>query len=80
MTVLRYPWYLPVNPCCNSGCDPCGNPQTIATRQSDYIIYTGPNLVCSGIDNGDTLTTVIEKIEALLCGITTTTTSTTVIT
>jgi hypothetical protein len=76
MTVLRYPYYLPMNPCCNSGCDPCGNPQATLTRQSDSIIYTGPNLPCSGIDNGDTLTVVIQKIEELLCGITTTTTTT----
>lgn len=78
MTVLRYPWYLPVNSGCGCGCtDPCGNPQTTTTRQSDYIIYTGPSLPSTGIDNGDTLTTCIEKIEEFLSGFTTTTTTTT---
>jgi hypothetical protein len=72
-----YPWYfLPVNPCCSSPCDPCGNPMSTPARQSDYIVYTGANLPCSGIDTGDTLTVVIQKIETLLCGITTTTTTT----
>ena len=77
----RWPFYLPVNPCCNTTpCDPCTNPCSDTSKQSDYIIYTGPNLPCLGIETNDTLTTVIEKIEEKYCEFTTTTTSTTVVT
>jgi len=33
---------------------------------SDNIYYNGPNLVNSGIENGDTLTVVIQKLDEAL--------------
>ena len=51
MTSPRWPYYLPINPCCGTnpcGCtDPCGNPCADATRQTDYIIYTGAKIKIS---------------------------------
>ena len=86
MTSPRWPYYLPVNPYCGTntcGCtDPCGNPCADSTRQTDSMIYNGPNLPWLGIDTNDTLTTVIEKVEekfselADFVGYTTTTTTT----
>jgi hypothetical protein len=47
--------------------------------QSDDIYYSGPPLPCIGIENCDTLTSAIEKIDEAICGIieqiTTTTTT-----
>lgn len=90
MTSPRWPFYLPLNPCCGTnpcGCiDPCTNPASDTTRQSSYIIYTGAALPCLGIETNDTLETVVQKIEEKFCelasfvGFTTTTTTTTVIT
>lgn len=79
--MTAYPWYfLPTNPCCTTPCDPCSNPQADPSKQSDHLIYTGPNLPCTGIETNDTFTEVIEKIEEVICtllsGITTTTTTT----
>jgi hypothetical protein len=76
MTAPCWPYYLPVNPCCGST-DPCANPASNPSVQSSNLIYTGPNLPCTGIDTNDTLSTVIQKIEEILCGLITTTTTTT---
>lgn len=37
--------------------------------KTDKIVYTGPDLACSGIDTNDDLTTIIEKLEEKLCGV-----------
>lgn len=34
---------------------------------SDHIIYTGPNLPCSGISNNDFLTVALQKIDTKIC-------------
>lgn len=34
---------------------------------SDHIIYTGPNLPCSGVSNNDFLTTALQKIDSKVC-------------
>ena len=34
---------------------------------SDHIVYTGPNLPCSGILNNDFLTVAIQKIDTKIC-------------
>jgi hypothetical protein len=44
-----------------AGCVP------ITTIGSDYVIYTGPNLPCSGISNSDCLTTALQKIDVKIC-------------
>ena len=80
MASLRYPWYMVVNPCCCNNTNPCGDscgtPQTNPLVQSDNLYYSGPPLPCIGIDTWDSLSTVLQKIEEILCGFTTTTTTT----
>ena len=44
-----------------AGCGP------VTTIGSDYVIYTGPNLPCSGISNSDCLTTAFQKIDTKIC-------------
>jgi hypothetical protein len=44
-----------------AGCGP------VTTIGSDYVIYTGPNLPCSGISNSDCLTTALQKIDTKIC-------------
>ncbi len=79
MTNPRYPYIIPNPDCCDpcppDPCrpspprpvycapDPCADPTQIPERQSDWFIYVGPHLTYTDIDYGDTLTTVIEKIE-----------------
>lgn len=47
------------------GCEnnPCG-----CKISSDDVAYQGPDLSCTGINNCDTLTTAIEKIDEFICG------------
>lgn len=73
---------LPTSPCytggtvvpsgTNCGADPCDN----KLKVSGLIKYVGPDLPCTGINNCDDLTTVIQKLEEALCSLTTTTTTT----
>lgn len=37
--------------------------------KSDDFIYTGPNLPCSDVDNGDNLTLVVQKLDAKVCNV-----------
>lgn len=60
--------YLPVNPLCSTT-DPCADPCKDPYRCSDKLAYKGSNLPCTGIDNCDTLSTAIQKIEAKICEI-----------
>jgi hypothetical protein len=53
-TVTVYTTYPP-------GCGP------VTTIGSDHIIYTGPNLPCSGVSNNDCLTTALQKIDTKIC-------------
>jgi hypothetical protein len=50
---------------CNNPCPPEG----VCDDQipSNCVFYSGQNLSCSGIQNGDTLTTSLTKIESKLC-------------
>ena len=52
--------YLP-NPICVT--DPCNS------TGSDKLVYKGPNLPCTGINNLDTLSTALQKIETKMCQI-----------
>lgn len=65
------------NPNCTGNCDPC----TATPLQSDGMIYSGPNLPCTGIRTCDSITDAILKIDEIICQIlnrmTTTTTTTT---
>lgn len=63
---------LPGMPCYNEpivkivyppGCDP--NP--LPTVSSEQVHYAGPNLPCTGVQNGDCLNTVLEKIDTKIC-------------
>lgn len=51
---------------CTNNCnqDPCG-----CKTSTDDVVYKGPNLSCTGINNCDTLTTAIQKINDFMCGI-----------
>ena len=49
--------------CGSSSCDDCSN------VTCDRVIYSGPNLVCSGIDNNDNLCVALQKLDALICTI-----------
>ena len=49
-------------------------------NKSDNVNYTGPNLLCTGVNTNDNMTLVIKKLNDVYCGllpITTTSTSTT---
>jgi len=35
---------------------------------STCVFYEGPNLICSGINTNDNLETIIEKLDAAVCG------------
>lgn len=82
-------YYLPPVPGCGEvdpcGCtsSPCTNPCNTPSAQSDNLAYTGPTLSCIDVDPCDSLTVVIQKINAAICeineiiGNTTTTTTTT---
>ena len=87
------PCCTPTTPCatpsccpdpCSSSCgDPCANPCYVIGKRTDDLAYNGENLPCTSIDQCDTLTVVLQKIEAAICTLqallvpTTTTTSTT---
>ena len=89
---LRWPWYLPVNQCCNNTCNPCttpcgdpcvADPCHTYDSMSDHLAYTGANLPYTGINTCDTLTVAFQKIEEKMCILLsyhTTTTTTTVVT
>jgi hypothetical protein len=46
---------------------PCPPLTTAGTADSSTIIYTGPNLSCSGILTNDTVQTALGKIDAQIC-------------
>lgn len=63
---------LPGMPCYNSpvvkivyppGCDPTPH----ETVSSEQVRYDGPNLSCTGIQNGDCLNAALEKIDTKIC-------------
>ena len=63
---------LPGMPCYNSpvvkivyppGCDP--TPHEVVS--SEQVRYDGPNLSCTGVQNGDCLNTALEKIDQKIC-------------
>jgi hypothetical protein len=63
---------------CDGTCDSC----TATPMQSDRMIYSGPNLPCTGIQTCDSITVAIMKIDEAICEILnslTTTTTTTII-
>lgn len=47
---------------CNCADDPCG-----CKISSEEVVYVGPALECTGIENCDTLTEIITKINTLAC-------------
>lgn len=74
----------PCSTSCTSCGDPCANPCYVIGKRTDDLAYNGENLPCTDIDQCDTLTVVLQKIEEAICTLqgllvptTTTTTSTT---
>jgi len=58
------------DPCsnCTSSCgDPCANPCYVIGKRTDDLAYNGENLPCTSIDQCDTLTVVLQKIEEAIC-------------
>jgi hypothetical protein len=64
-SILNQTPYLIGTTKCNNPCPPEG----VCDDQipSNCVFYSGQNLSCSGIQNGDTLTTSLTKIESKLC-------------
>lgn len=50
-------------------CFDCGNDCGGQVYNSKCIIYTGPNLGCSGVNTNDSLETAIQKIDEQICSI-----------
>ena len=63
---------------CGAFIHPSSDPCTATPTSSSGMIYTGPNLTVTGINNGDTITVALQKIEEYLRSNTTTTTTTTI--
>lgn len=57
---------------CSENTIPCGceNNPCGCKISSDDVAYQGPDLNCTGINNCDTLTTAIQKIDEFVCGLT----------
>ena len=51
---------------CSTCSDTCGGNRADAS----CIVYTGPNLSCSGVETNDDLETVLSKIDAQICTVT----------
>jgi len=47
--------------CGNSSCTSC------SATSCEQVVYTGPNLVCSGINNDDNLCVALQKLDNTLC-------------
>lgn len=73
----------PCSTSCTSCGDPCANPCYVIGKRTDDLAYNGENLPCTDIDQCDTLTVVLQKIEEAICTlqgllVPTTTTTTTI--
>lgn len=50
-------------------CTSCGQTDTCGCKTStDEVVYQGPALGCTGINNCDTLTTVFQTLDGFICG------------
>lgn len=58
---INYP-----NGCGNSSCSSCNSCASVACEQ---VIYSGPNLLCAGIDNEDNLCVALQKLDDAICNI-----------
>jgi hypothetical protein len=53
---------------CNNTCNPQTNPCGCGTS-TDEVIYSGPNLSCTGVQTCDSLTTAVSTIGEFLCSV-----------
>jgi hypothetical protein len=53
---------------CKPNCS-CKKSSCKSYSGTDSVIYTGEDLTCTGIDNGDTLTVVLQKLDEKYCEI-----------
>jgi hypothetical protein len=53
---------------CNNTCNPQTNPCGCGTS-TDEVIYSGPNLSCTGVQTCDTLTNAVSTIGEFLCSV-----------
>ena len=58
---INYP-----NGCGNSSCSSCNSCASVGCEQ---VIYTGPNLLCAGIDNKDNLCIALQKLDDAICNV-----------
>lgn len=57
-------YYQPISVPLTSGCKSCGCNNSV---DSDLVIYSGPNLACTGIATCNTITEAIQKLDAKVC-------------
>ena len=57
-------YYQPISVPLTSGCKSCGCNNSV---DSDLVIYSGPNLSCTGIATCNTITEAIQKLDAKVC-------------
>lgn len=57
---------LPICGCGSSSCNSCDSCTPTICEQ---VIYSGPNLVCSGIDNNDNFCVALQKLDDAICNI-----------
>ena len=67
---------------CKDDCNPCSEKcKSTKNRTSDQVFYKGPELLCIDVENCESLTSIIQKLDAKVCELqnllNTTTTSTT---
>ena len=48
-------------------CEECGDNSPCSQTSTNNVQYIGPTLPCSGIETKDSLTTIIQKLEAKIC-------------
>ncbi len=53
---------------CGPNCS-CKKSSCKSYSGTDSVVYTGEDLTCTGIDNGDTLTVVLQKLDEKYCEI-----------
>jgi hypothetical protein len=69
----------------SGGCGCGGNSCIAEPIQTDSVIYSGPNLPCTGINTCNSLSVILEKLDAKICELSlalynlTTSTTTTII-
>lgn len=66
-------YHVPQNPCCTPQpiVTPCGgnDPCSAQPIGSQLVVYSGPNLACTGIQTCNTLSVALQKINEKICNL-----------